>query len=497
MSQVVDPTDYIIKTRFEVQGNVPGLDRVHSQLTRMEGLVGGLGRSITGNLLGAFAGIAGIAGIGSLVKQVVGLNSEIQNAEFGIASLFSSLAKMPMNQALGLAKDQLKGLRQEAAAGVGELSDYVEGFQMILGPAGAAGASVDKVRELNRLSLAAGFALRGQAGLKQAPLDIVQALTSGAHDRTTPIVEQALRSVGISDTKFNAMGSNAKIEALLKGFGTFKAAAEAMGGTWDAKMATFRDAVKDIARIVTEPLFNKWTDDLTDANNWLQRNRALINDIADGAGKKLSGAHDAVVANAGLLGTAGAGAAAAVGGGRLTGAAAGALGLGGPGAIIAGLAAAMFGFIGSAVTAAIRKFPELGQRLSSHFGVLVGAFGQLGDAVLKLFANPWMAEFGTRFASFGDALLKTGIVITRFISAMVEQFDFFLRIAYLGGKAFEALTSGDRAGAEVLFAAAKATNATGGAVFANRMSGLLDFNGAAAARDGKKDQPPVSEPPIF
>lgn len=325
--------DYVVRARFVLQDDSEaGVKKIRGHLKRLEKdgeaaaerigkkiagafdtpKIGGFrhmfggggfgGRGMFGSLLGgagATGALLGGYGVSRAVRGMVELNSEIQVAEAGLATLFNAQTGMQITSALGLARSEVQALRQDAAVGVGELSDYLQGYQRILGPGLAAGGSVKQLRELNRQALAAGFALRGEEGLRFSPMDVQQALTRGVDDRNTPFAVQALQAIGMDNKAFNALSKSDRLTKLLEAFATFGPGVELMGKSWDAQMGTFRDNLKEITRTATKPLFDRWTEQLRIANDWLKANYERVMEVADVAGSRLVAMWDTLIERAG------------------------------------------------------------------------------------------------------------------------------------------------------------------------------------------------------
>lgn len=295
-----DTEGYTIRARIRVDDAAgTGAASVGQKLKNIEAEGQRVSFSLSSMLQKAFLFAGGASGLGMLAKGIVGLNAPLQEASYGMATLLSAQTGVGINQALGVAKSLVGDLRKDAAAGAGELSNYTEGLQMLLGPGLGAGASLQQIRELNRLALGAGFALRGQEGLRYAPMDIQQALTQGTGDRTTPIVNQALNAVGMSQAAFNKLDPAKKIEALTKAFQAFGPGVELMGKSWSAQMSTLQDKLKGIGAAVTAPLFDRWSEQLGKVNGWLTKNADQMGEIADRWGGKLVALWDHLVRQAG------------------------------------------------------------------------------------------------------------------------------------------------------------------------------------------------------
>lgn len=443
MSSVISPTDYVIRTRFETPGEIPGLRGVTQQIQGISGQISGLGNAV----MGAFAGAASLQGLRVLVGGIVGLHTEVQNAEMGIASLLSAMGGATMPDAIRMSSALLKDLQKDAAAGVGELGDYTSGIQQLLGPGLGVGKSIEDIRQLNRLALTAGFALRGQEGLKLVGFDLQQAMTQGVGDRTTPIVNQALRSVGITNEKFNRLGKAERWDALTKAFGTFGAAADEMGKTWDAQAATMKDGLKGIARDATSGLFESWAGDLQRANKWLEANRTVMQDMAVRLGARLKEAWAGGRATAGGVASGGVGLAAAGVGMRGGGIVAGIAGIaGGAGMLLAGGIGAFVGFVGMAVSTAVQQFAWLREYLAGSFYQLTEAFFGLGSRLAAFAQSPVMAWIGAGFGATVGFFLNVLTVFVRGINAFIDMVSTGLDMWVYVFKGVAAAMSGDASG---------------------------------------------------
>lgn len=280
----------------------PGATSAGKHIDDVDKKARGAGRSITGffDRIGTrLAMLAGGYGIGRFIGGMIRVNSELETATSGMATLYSAMTGEGITASLGRARGTLAGLREDARKGVGELQDYIGGFQAILGPGLTAGVGQDKLRALTRNALAAGFALRGQEGLKLAPMDLQQALTAGVGDRTTPIVMQALKAAGVTQAAFNKLDTASKIESLNEAFARFAPGVELMGKSWAAQFSTLQDNLRELFRSVTKPLFDRWKDQLVKVNDWLDHNKDRLADIVNVWGERLVKLWDHLIRQAG------------------------------------------------------------------------------------------------------------------------------------------------------------------------------------------------------
>lgn len=419
-----DNADYEIVARIVARdASDAGAKSAEDRLKQVEQRATATGNSISGMFRGMFAALAGGAGIGTAVRGIVGLNSSIDDAKNGLATLYSALTGADIGSSFRAASKDIQGLQEDARRGIGELSDYTESFQRILAPGLSAGASREQLRELTRNAIAATGA--SGRGLWQAGADVQQALTAGAAQRTTPIVSMALAAIGTTEEAFNRLKPAERITELTRAFQSFGPGVALMGQSWSAQASTFSDTLKSIARTVSRPLFDAWLERLRQANAWLDAHRMQIEDIATRWGAKLvrtwdtlierAGTYAAIVAAAQLAPSLTSGASSAAGlAGRAAGWASGTLipalrdplgmmkmmgvagATGGLGEVLAPLATAAtrlvapLAIIGTAFLAirgALGEFPSVTGYALAAWGRLSGAFSALGGAFDSLTAK--------------------------------------------------------------------------------------------------------------
>lgn len=458
----VSPTSYTIHTKLALPSKVDTTNAA-ALTTQMQGLARGIMAP-----LGALAAGFGLA---SAIKSMVSLNAELQTAELGIATLYNALGKMPMTDALKSARVDLRGLREDAAKGAGGFMDYVKGYQTLIAPITGGGGSLAQVRELNKMAIAAAAGMPGVGTLNRGAMDIQQAMTSGASQKTTPIVMAALNSMGMSGKEFKGLDQTKKVETLIKAFGAFKGSAEEYAKTWDARTELFKNNLQDIVRTVGKPLFDKWSNDLGRVNEWLEKNKHQIDEIAQSVGVKLVDAFDKL---AKVLPTVMAGAAAMSAGGyagkmvsgmggipiptyerrdpsatwngkagrwQMPGgqfAGGGGMGMG----TVGGMAGGSMGMIGGLATAlvaafvatvtgsvmvAIKAWPGIGVMLGKVFGDLGLALWDLAQAVGRFFNNPVIQFLGMGFAYMLGGMAKMATVIVKGFTLITDLLTLFIK----------------------------------------------------------------------
>jgi len=449
--------DYVISARIVARdASDAGATSAERRLDRVERR----GLSVGRTLQGVFAGLAGAAGVGRLAQGIVGLHSTMQEAEAGMATLLAANQGVGINQALGTARGLVQGLTADAASGAGELGNYMQGLQSMLGPGLGLGATIEQLRELNRNALGAGFALRGQEGLSLAPMDVAQALSGQVGERTTPIVNQALRASGQTLESFRALAPERRVEALNRAFQSFAPGVELMGRSWSAQMSTLFDQSRSLARLVTRPLFDRWSEQLEAANGFLRDNRDGLEAIATRWGPRLVSMWDTLIERAGTYAqiTAAAGAVHLLGGASGVGAIGQRL-AGGATRVVstAGAAAGAGGGIAGLFTAARAGLTPLVQAAGRLAGPLAlvtllvtgvtGAFQEytgVAQFVMDQGAGLWesLVQLGESFASLsgeGSALNIVGAGLLGTVGALAWGLARIVDVASLAVLAVGAL----------------------------------------------------------
>lgn len=450
--------EYKIVARIVAEdATAPGADAAERRLVEVEDRASQVGSSITGLFGRMFALLAGAGGFGRIAEQIVGMNAAIETATNGLATLYSAIGGVTISEGVTLARDEIRALQADAKAGVGELSNYIEGYQKMLGPGLNAGQSLEQLRELNRNALAAGAALRGEQGLWMTPMDITQALTSGAGDKTTPIVSAALGAAGMGLSEFNALDQAAKFDALNRAFRAFGPGVQLMGQSWEAQASTFRDTLKDLFRTVSTPLFERWKEGLVAANQLLTASQDKLATMTQVWGGRLVAIWDHLVDRAGTYASLLTAAAVAQGAGGLGmglqgGGLAGMARIGGAGAMFAGGAGigpalghlfapllqvvsrlawplALVALVLESVRGAFAEFPQLLDSMKEKAGVLFQSFGLLGDAFASLTGGGSLLNMtGALIIKMFEGLVVIFAVAVRALATLVTGFGVMLRL---------------------------------------------------------------------
>lgn len=244
----------------------------------------GVGRVAAGVAVG---GAMLAYGAGTAMREAAGYAVDTQReAEMGrqgITAALSAFGGVPIGQAQSRSANIFQGLEKAAAIGPGETNDYAFAFQRIFGPLSQRGASDKDIMKLVSQSIAGGSMLWGSGGAKFGPMDIMQALTSGVTDRTTPLAAMALQSAGYDRKTFEGAQGKDQVRMLIEGFGKLEPAVAIFGRTVDAQEHTFAEAMKRMIRTVSDPAYEIYRRNLIAANESLAANNDSNKDAVEAA----------------------------------------------------------------------------------------------------------------------------------------------------------------------------------------------------------------------
>lgn len=400
-------------------------------------------------------------------RRVVGamlhIQTSMQNAEISIAGMFAAMSNSTVPEVMGMARDVIRELRVDAAAGAGEIQDYVDAYQRLLGPVLAVGGSLEDVREITRLAMGTGFAMRGREGMQLAALDILQGLQGGLSPAESQILAPLLGMSGKSLETLNKARGHEKMVIILDALRQMAPAVDAMGDTWDAQMASLQDQVKELILIATSPIFERWTDHLRNANDWLAQNRDTVREMAEVWGRRLLETWDELIDRGPELGRALA-AAGVAGGVAQIGSSTGAWsalaagvrgrvaampGLGG-GATAAGTGGAAGGFAVAAMLAGIAfsaaAANEVLEEQPEHWLVLEQRLNDVtvaGQQFKSTVLDSWAGMFadGGLGAAWGERLLEGADAALWFVEQLIYAADWITWAFNKAGEWFGVLQS--------------------------------------------------------
>ena len=210
-------------------------------------------------LAGAAAGVAKI-------------HSGLEASQIGIATIFNALTDTTIGDSMGAAGVAIRDLNRDAAKGAGDLESYTKSFSAIASQSLGLGKSIDEIRELNSLSINAGFALAGLRGMENFPLDIVQGLQGRVTQKDTPFLIAALAAIGMTPKEFTSLNQEEKFDAALKALRSYEEGVKLLENSWESMIETVKDSFKNIIREGTFDSFDHFKGQLQDFRDYLDEN---------------------------------------------------------------------------------------------------------------------------------------------------------------------------------------------------------------------------------
>jgi hypothetical protein len=256
--------------------------------------------------LGPLGPILAGVGIGTLISQVVELNSELENTVMKLGGVFTALG-VTEDFATGTraATRELDKLVLAAARLPGEVGDYVEVYQAGLAPmVGAFGGSLDQMMDFSTRFTAFGKIMGVDA--RQIGRDMQLILSpgrgrAGAAVRTwkqlLPFIEKA-QGRSLTTDQVNVMSQVDRAKLVMSGLDLTKPMIDASANTWDAIWGTFKSNARLAFRDMTSSLFSRIKDGFKQINSlmydsagkmrpWLATLTTASNLLWDGIGQAL------------------------------------------------------------------------------------------------------------------------------------------------------------------------------------------------------------------
>ena len=262
------------RTQFR-EGNILGGAETARQARQLEQSLANSARS--GNsLLFTFRRLVGTlavftlarelaSGFADLLRAGVGFNDTIAASEIGIAGLIATLSDVrnefgesvsnaeELDLAIGLARRQIRALRQDSLRTTATFEELLDTFQVAVGPGLAAGLNLDEIRELTVQISQAATAL----GVPQNQLaEEIRSLLSGTIQARTTRIATAL---GITNADIRRLQETGELfdflEERLEGFA--EAAQRAARQTLSGITNLIRGALGELLGQAAQPLFDE------------------------------------------------------------------------------------------------------------------------------------------------------------------------------------------------------------------------------------------------
>lgn len=298
--QIPSAPDFYVSTRYVLD------DQASKGVRNLENATRGLDRQVSKSktsfkdlksmLMGGL-GMASIYGsvrfMGKAKEVLVDYGENLHQAKISVAALITesmNLSNMRGPEAfiysMGVAGEQVEELRKAAALGLGDFTDYMRAYQLMMIPVGKSGGSLNDVVEMARLMVPVAMSL-GQ-DVQTAAMQTSQMFMGNARN-----VMQFLKLMDIDPKQTNALaksqeGRGQLLDMMLTKMRAWAPAAEEFGKTLEAQIDTLKDNLSYIFMNLGEPLRQAMTRGVIEANEWIEKNQDRLDYFIESAGPKLA-----------------------------------------------------------------------------------------------------------------------------------------------------------------------------------------------------------------
>ena len=247
------------------------------------------------SLGGIGAAIGGVFGFVQGKRALVDFNSDLEQAKIQMAGL------MEMNTGGTFADNMVKSeqlvgrLQQRARASIGTTKDMVQMASMLAQPLSSVQATLGDIEDVTAQVVVASRAMGVESSV--AARDVDQAIREQFHavDQFTGKVLAPLGFVGEEGRKkFNALTQQERFMQLRKALNSpaIKDMAKAQEGSFAGVLSTFQDTIQMTLGSVGVPLFRTLTAEIRSWNDWLDKNKAKLDEIGSKIGRGLVSAFE-------------------------------------------------------------------------------------------------------------------------------------------------------------------------------------------------------------
>lgn len=269
---------------FSIRPDRRGIDEMSRTFTMMRRAATGLGALFVG---------------GALAKGMVGFNSRMQDAKITIAGMLALAKKTDFSVQVGVANQLYDDLRRKAAELPGETEDYVNMLGMLVQPLADVGATM---QQMETVTVNAMVAARGlHESWQKAGRDLSEFINFGKMNQVDTFIRRLLEPMGWTQDRkkeLKAMTKEQRLQIALAALTQRQIGqlAEAQKNSLSGQMDKLRDTFKVTLGRIGLPLFNALSRVLEKTNDWLSKNEATVNRVADAIGSGLATAFGAVAA---------------------------------------------------------------------------------------------------------------------------------------------------------------------------------------------------------
>lgn len=292
----------VTKYRTDTRGAKKDVDRLADSTERLEdktkrtqGAFSSLGATIKTALAGAAT-----VGVGLLTRHVVGLQSEVENAEIQIASVFSTNKIHSFGKGLERARGLMKRFRKAAITSPGESRDILSIFTSAA-PALFRSGNIDdaQLQQFGTRGLATALTLGG-GDIKTTGQQLSQILLGqgGADNKIFQALRKPLReALDIDEVgsafveQFNRIANTAPrrvFDALMESMASLDAANEAFATTFTGLWGSMKETANEFLLKATRPLFDEMKTSFQDVLGLATDNDEALDELAKTVGEKLA-----------------------------------------------------------------------------------------------------------------------------------------------------------------------------------------------------------------
>ncbi len=244
------------------QSGAGGARAAMTNISALGGAVNRLGPAVMG-AVGAFLSLrAAMDAVSTVVSRGFDFNRTMETSELGIASILSATNELitaegrrlqgvdKLNAAQSVSRDLMKDIQIMGLQTTATTKDLVEGFQVILGPAGQAGLGLDQTKQ-TLVGIVQAF---GALGI---PLEQLSAEARSLFDGDIKLGQDRLAGfLGITkELVLEWQRQGVYVEKLNEKLEAFRTAGDATAQTWEGLTSNLAEAFDVLAGHATEGLF--------------------------------------------------------------------------------------------------------------------------------------------------------------------------------------------------------------------------------------------------
>ncbi|NDY57397.1 phage tail protein, partial [Desulfovibrio sulfodismutans] len=233
-----------------------------TNISALGGAVTRLGPAVMG-AVGAFLSLrAAMDAMSTVVSRGFDFNRTMETSKLGIASILSATNELitaegrrlqgvdKLNAAQSVSRDLMKDIQIMGLQTTATTKDLVEGFQMVLGPAGQAGLNLDQTKQ-TLVGIVQAF---GALGI---PLEQLSAEARSLFDGDIKLGQDRLAGfLGITkELVLEWQRQGVYVEKLNEKLEAFRTAGDATAQTWEGLTSNLAEAFDVLAGHATEGLF--------------------------------------------------------------------------------------------------------------------------------------------------------------------------------------------------------------------------------------------------